>query len=53
MGVERHQRETMVRKGLPRLYIKKNWLTFRVQGQFKIKILIVRGHSDINTTYLI
>ena len=30
----------------------KNWLNFRVRGQFEIKILTVRGHSDINTTYL-
>ena len=27
-----------------------HWLNFRVRGQFEIKILIVRGHSDINTT---
>ena len=26
----------------------KNWLNFRVRGQFEIKILIVQGHSDIN-----
>ena len=31
----------------------KNWLNFRVRGQFEIKILIVRGLSDINTTYFI
>ena len=31
----------------------KNWLNFRVRGQFEIKILIVRGHSDINATYFI
>ena len=31
----------------------KNWLNFRVRGQFEIKILIVRGHNDINTTYFI
>ena len=31
----------------------KNWLNFRVRGQFEIKILIVQGHSDINTTYFI
>ena len=30
-----------------------NWLNFCVRGQFEIKILIVRGHSDINTTYII
>ena len=30
-----------------------NWLTFRVRGYFEIKLLIVRGHSDINTTYFI
>ena len=29
----------------------KNWLNFCIQGQFEIKILIVRGHSDINATY--
>ena len=28
-------------------------MNFRFRGQFEIKILIVRGHSDINTTYLI
>ena len=31
----------------------KNWLNFLVRGQFKIKILIVRGHGDINTTYFV
>ena len=30
-----------------------NWLNFRVRGQFGIKMLIVLGHSDINTTYFI
>ena len=30
-----------------------NWLNFCVRGQFEIKILIVRGCSDINTTYSI
>ena len=30
-----------------------NWLNFRVRGQFEIKMLIVLGHSDINTTYFI
>ena len=31
----------------------KNLLNFRVRGQFEIKILIMRGHSDINRTYFI
>ena len=31
----------------------KNWLNFRVRGQFEIKILIMQGHSDINRTYFI
>ena len=30
-----------------------NWLNFRVRDQFKFKMLIVLGHSDINTTYFI
>ena len=30
-----------------------NWLNFCVRGQFEPKMLIVRGHSDINTTYFI
>ena len=46
-------RRTWQTRGLPRLYFLKNWLNFRVRGQFEIKILIVRGHSDINTTYFI
>ena len=46
MDVGRDQRVTMVRKGLPRLYLKKEWLNFCVRGQFEIKILTVRGHSD-------
>ena len=53
MDVERDQRVTIVRKGLPRLYFQKNWLNFRVRGQFEIEISIVRGHNDINTTYFI
>ena len=32
---------------------QSKWLNFRVRGQFEIKILIVRGLSDINTTYFI
>ena len=31
----------------------KNWLNFCVRGQFEIEILIVWGHSDINTTCFI
>ena len=31
----------------------KNWLNFRGRGQCEIKILIMRGHSDINRTYVI
>ena len=30
-----------------------NRLNFRVRGHFEIKMLIVLGHSDINTTYFI
>ena len=30
-----------------------NWLNFRVWDKFEIKILIVLGDSDINTTYFI
>ena len=53
LDVERDQRLTMVRKGLPRLYFKKLAENFCVWGQFEIKIVIVRGDTDINTTYLI
>ena len=53
MDVERDQRVTIVRKGLPRLYFQKHWLNFRVRGQFEIEISIVRRHNDINTTYFI
>ena len=53
MDVERDQRVTMVRKGLPRLYFQKNWLNFRVRAQLEIEISVVRGHNDINTTYFI
>ena len=42
----------MVRKGLPRLYFKKTGWIF-ASGQFDIKIVIVRGDTDVNTTYLI
>ena len=41
------------KKVFPACFFKKNWLNFRVRGQFEIKILIVLGHSDINTTYFI
>ena len=51
--MERDQHVTMVRKGLPRLYFKKNWLNFCVWGQFEIKIVILLDDTDINTTYLI
>ena len=40
-----------VRSSLPSFL--KNWLNFRVRGQFEIKILIIQGHSDINRTYFI
>ena len=56
MDAERDQRVSMVTKGLPldpSCIFKKNWLNFRVRGQFEIKLLIVPGHSDINTTYFI
>ena len=29
-----------------------NWLNFRVQGQFEIKMLTVLDHSDINTYFI-
>ena len=32
-------------------YAYNNCLNFRVRGKFEVKILIVVGHSDINTTY--
>ena len=48
LDVERDKRVAMMRKDLPRMYFLKNWLNFRVRGQFEIKILIARGHSDIN-----
>ena len=40
------------KRSSPPVFLNK-WLNFRVRGQFEIKILIVRGHSDINTTYFI
>ena len=40
------------KRSSPPVFVK-NWLNFRVWGQFEIKILIVRGHNDINTRYLI
>ena len=43
----------MVRKGLPRLHFLKISLNFGVRGHFQIKILTVRGHSEINTTYVV
>ena len=39
-------------KPLARVFLK-GCLNFRVWGQFEIKILTVRGYSDINTTYFI
>ena len=30
-----------------------NWLNFRIEDQFEIKMLVVWGHSDIHTTYFI
>ena len=32
------------------LVFLNDWLNFRVWDQFEIKMLIARGHSDINTT---
>ena len=32
------------------LVFLNDWLNFRVRDQFEIKMLIARGHSDINTT---
>ena len=38
-------------KPLSSLLVSLNeWLNFRVRDQFEIKMLIARGHSDINTT---
>ena len=37
------------RSSLPVFF--KNWLNFRVRGQFEIKIFTVRGHSDINNIF--
>ena len=53
--VERDQRVTMLReKPLSSLLEYLNdWLNFRVRDQFEIKMLIARGHSDINTTLVI
>ena len=48
--VERDQRVTMVRKVSSLLVFLNDWLNFCVRDQFEIKMLIVRGHSDINTT---
>ena len=39
-----------MKRSSPPVFLKK-WLNFRVRGQFEIKILIVRGHNDINTTF--
>ena len=48
--VGRDQGVTMVRKGLsPPPVFLNNWLNFCVRGQFKIKILKVRGHQAIVT----
>ena len=53
---ERDQRVAMVTKIFPAWFLN-NWLNFRVRGivrgKFQIKILIVLGHSDINTTYFV
>ena len=46
------QRDHGKKRSSPPVFLK-NWLNFRVRGQFEIKILIVRGLSDINTTYFI
>ena len=46
------KRDHAKKRSSPPLFLKK-WLNFRVRGQFEIKILTVRGHSDINTTYFI
>ena len=32
------------------LVFLNDWLNFQVRDQFEIKMLIARGHSDINTT---
>ena len=48
----RPTRDHSKKRSSPPVFLK-NWLNFRVRGQFEIKILIVRGHSDINTTYFI
>ena len=41
------------KRSSPPVFLNKTGLNFRVRGQFEIKILTVRGHSDINTTYFI
>ena len=41
------------KRSSPPVFKKKNWLKFCVWGQFEIKIVIVLGDSDINTTYLV
>ena len=49
--VERDQQVTMVRKGLPRLHLKKNkkkLVEFLRRSQFEIEIAIVRGDTDIS-----
>ena len=32
------------------LVFLNDWLNFRVRDQFEIKMLVARGHRDINTT---
>ena len=39
-------------KVFPPVFLK-SWPNFRVRGEFEIKILTVRGHSDKNTTHFI
>ena len=48
--VERDQQVTMVRKGLPRLHLKKQkkLVEFLRRSQFEIEIAIVRGDTDIS-----
>ena len=40
------------KRSSPPVFLKK-WLNVCVRGQFENKILTLRGHSDINTTYFI
>ena len=40
------------KRSTPPVFLK-SWLSFRVWGEFEIKILTVRGQSDKNTTHFV